>query len=96
MTQHPIRSVTRTRHNKILVDAMPQFNDLETLLQFTPGASCAATGSGGRFSWRWLVRLLFRGAVELCISPANSRVPLDPRLFSRSFLFPFFFDVPCR
>lgn len=37
-----------------------------------------------------------RGAVESCISPANSRVPLDLRLFSGSFLFPFFFDVPCR
>ena len=70
MTLHPIGSVTRVRHNeilvdvnKILVDVMSQFNDLETLLQFTPRASCAATDSGGRFSRLWLVRLLFRGAV---------------------------------
>ena len=63
MTLHPIGSVTRVRHNEILVDVMSQFNDLETLLQFTPRASCAATDSGGRFSRLWLVRLLFRGAV---------------------------------
>ena len=63
MTLHLIGSVTRVRHNEILVDVMSQFNDLEELLQFTPRASCAATGSGGRFSRLWLVRLLVRGAV---------------------------------
>ena len=50
MTQRPIRFVTRVRHSKILVDVNLQSNDLERLRQFTPGAYCAVTGSGGRFS----------------------------------------------